>query len=87
MSCFESAVLIIVGLCLLGLFFKIIKIPLRLAFKLAVNTVSGFVTLFILNFIGGFVGLSLALTPINAVVAGVFGLPGIVLLLILKYFF
>ena len=87
MNLLETIVLSAVGLGLLILFYKIVKVPLKLAFKLVINTISGFLTLFILNFLGGFVGLSLGFSFINAVVAGVFGLPGIVFLLILKYFF
>ena len=69
------------------LLFKIIKTPLKWAFKLLINAASGFIALVILNFFGGLVGLSLTVNLINCLVAGILGLPGVVLLLILKYLF
>ena len=45
----------------------------------------GFAVLFLLNFAGGFVGLSLGINWLNAIVVGIFGAPGVVLLLLLKY--
>ena len=43
------------------------------------------VVLFLLNFVGGIVGLSLGINWFNALVVGIFGAPGVVLLLLLKY--
>ena len=55
-------------------------------FKMLINALVGFAVLFLLNFAGEFVGLSLGINWINAVVVGVLGAPGVVLLLLLKYF-
>ena len=53
--------------------------------KLLINTLVGFAALWVLNFFGDFIGISLGLNWINALVVGVFGFPGVVLLLVLKY--
>ena len=45
----------------------------------------GFVILFVVNWLGGFVGVSLGVNWINALVAGILGVPGVVLLLLVKY--
>ncbi len=52
--------------------------------RLLINSVLGFIVLFLYNFIGAYWGLSLGLNIFNAVVIGLFGVPGFALLLILK---
>lgn len=74
------------GFLLLSLMFKLLKAPLKLIFKFLLSAVLGYVALFILNFFGAWVGLSLGLNWINAVVVGVFGVPGVILLLLLQFF-
>ena len=71
----------------LWLLLKLFRAPLKLLFKLLINAGLGFVTLFLLNFFGDFVGITLGLNWVNALVIGVFGFPGVVLLLLLKYLF
>ena len=74
------------GLGLLSLLFKLLKKPLGLALKLLMNALCGFVFLFIFNVLGSFFELSLGVNWLNAIVAGVLGVPGVVLLLLIKYF-
>lgn len=78
---------IVICIVLIVLLFKIIKTPLKWAFKLLINAISGFIALAVLNFFGGIVGLTLTINLINCLVAGILGLPGVVLLLLLKYLF
>lgn len=73
-----------VGFSLIGLLIKILKGPMKLALKVFLHAIMGFVTLFIFNFIGAWVDLSIPLTWINAIVTGVLGVPGVVLLLLLQ---
>ena len=80
-----TALIIIVGIGLIVLIVKIFGTPLRWLLKLALNTATGFVALFLLNFFGGFIGLSLGINWFNAIVVGVLGVPGVALLLLLKY--
>ena len=61
---------------------RLLSAPLRLAVKLLINALVGFAVLFLLNFAGG---LSLGINWLNAIVVGIFGAPGVVLLLLLKY--
>ena len=82
----SSVLLIFVGLALIVLIVKIFATPLKWLLKLALNTAIGFVALFLLNFFGAYIGLSLGMNWINALVVGLFGLPGVILLLLLQYF-
>lgn len=73
------------ALGLLWLFFTLLKKPIKWALKILLNALIGFVGLFILNFLGSFVGISLGVNWLNAIITGVFGVPGVVLLLLIKY--
>ena len=75
------AALIILALVL----FKIFTKPLRLFLKLILHTVFGFIALFVINLIGGIFGITIGVNLLNAVIVGVFGLPGAALLLIIKW--
>ncbi|MBR2879110.1 MAG: pro-sigmaK processing inhibitor BofA family protein [Oscillospiraceae bacterium] len=73
-----------VGISLLGLLLKILKGPIKLVWKLFLHAIMGFVFLFIFNFLAAFVDLSIPITWLNAVITGVLGIPGVILLLILQ---
>ena len=73
------------GIFILWLVIKLFLTPIKWIFKLLINTGIGFVCLWALNYFGAFFGISLGLNWVNALVVGVFGFPGLVLLLLLKY--
>ncbi|MBQ3424912.1 MAG: pro-sigmaK processing inhibitor BofA family protein [Clostridia bacterium] len=70
---------------LLLLFIKIIRLPLKWLFKLLLHAVVGFVALFVFNFLGSYAGIWLELNLFNAVITGILGVPGVILLLLFKY--
>ena len=72
------------GLFLLYLIGMLLVIPIKLIFKLIVNGIMGGILLLIVNVIGGFIGLGLVINPITAIIAGILGIPGVVLLLIIQ---
>ena len=67
------------------LLFRLLKTPIAWALKLLINALVGFVALFLLNFFGDWVGISLGVNWVNAIITGVLGFPGVVLLLLVKY--
>ena len=75
---------LILGLLLLILFFKIIAKPIKWILKLLLNALLGLVILVVVNFFGAFVGLKITVGWLSAIVAGVLGLPGVVLLLLIE---
>ncbi len=83
----QTIIYIVIGIFLLWLIIKLFSTPIKWALKLLLNAVLGFVMLFIFNFLGGFVGLELTVGWLSAIVAGVLGIPGIVLLLLIENFF
>jgi len=61
---------------------NIFKKPMGCLLRLFINTLGGFIALFVINYIGAFVGISIGINWINAIIIGIFGLPGVGFLLI-----
>lgn len=74
----------ILAILFLFVILKILSISLPIIIKLVWNGIIGLITLVIFNLIGGIFGLTLELTFLNTIVAGIFGIPGIILLLIFQ---
>ncbi len=72
------------GLLVLFLLLNVLSAPLKIIFKLVLNVIIGTVCLLIFNFIGEFFGFTIAINVVTAFVVGFFGLPGVILLIILK---
>ena len=64
---------------------RVFQAPLRLALKLLANTALGFLALWAVNLTAGVTGITLGFNLWNALVIGVFGLPGFVLLLLTQW--
>ncbi|MBR6114240.1 MAG: pro-sigmaK processing inhibitor BofA family protein [Oscillospiraceae bacterium] len=79
------ALMAVAAVLLLGLFIRIIRLPLKWLIKAALHAAVGFVALFVLNFIGSWVGIELELNLFNALITGVLGVPGVLILLVFKY--
>ncbi len=81
---------VLIGAFVLIMILAVIKLfsaPLRWAAKLLLNTVLGFAGVFIFNLLGTYTGVTLGLNLLNALIIGVLGLPGLALLLFLKWLF
>ncbi len=83
-----SPVIVIAAIVLaVILVLRLLAKPMKFIFKLLINTLLGFVLLWLLNFFGGGLGISLDLTLLNALIVGLLGIPGVLLLLALQLFF
>lgn len=71
------------GLLLLYVLGMLLVVPLKWVGKLLISSIIGFVALMGLNFIGKMLfGFSIALNPLNALIVGVLGVPGLILLIV-----
>ncbi len=80
-------ILLIIGGALIGLLLRILKKPIKWILKLLLHVLFGYIFLTVLNFVGAWFGVSLEINWLTAVVSGVFGVPGVIVLLLLKYLF
>ena len=79
----------LLGIVILFLAIKLLKWPI----KIVINGIIGVVILYAVNFIianlslvGINVSFSLAINPITALIAGFFGVPGVIVLIIIALF-
>lgn len=87
MSLLVTTALILGGVLALVALVRFFLSPLRTLTKLLVNTALGFGALLLLRWLGGYIGVTLGVNLFNALVVGILGLPGLGLLLMLKWIF
>ncbi|NLX63919.1 MAG: pro-sigmaK processing inhibitor BofA [Clostridiaceae bacterium] len=75
----------IIGVLIVFAFGKVMLLPLKIIFRLVINGILGGLAIVIINLIGSPFGFTISLNLISALVAGILGLPGIILLVILKF--
>ena len=66
---------------------RLFAAPLKFALKLVLNTLLGFFALFLLGLTAPLTGFALGLNLFNALVIGILGVPGLVLLVLLQALF
>ena len=81
---FQVVLFFALGLILLYFTGWLLLAPLKFIMKLLVSGLLGGLMLVIINLIGGIFSVTIAINPLSAVIAGYFGIPGIILLLLLK---
>ncbi len=75
------------GLVLLVIFCRIFIKPIKWVLKLFINGVLGGLILAAVNFVGGFAGITVIINPLSALLSGLLGVPGIILVVILQYIY
>ena len=77
-----------IGLLLLYLLgsslMKIFKIPARIVISIFINSILGGLMLFLINIFGNAYNFEIGINPINALTIGILGIPGLIMLIILK---
>ena len=63
---------------------RMLLMPMKLLFKLALHSGCGFACLWLLNSVSGFTGVYLPVNAVTILVAGFLGLPGIGLIALLE---
>ena len=64
---------------------RVFRAPLRIALKVLVNTLLGFLALWAVNLTTGVTGIVLGLNVLNALIIGILGLPGFIFLLLAQW--
>lgn len=80
-----ESIIIIAAAVLLGiLLLKLLTAPIKGLIKFLIHAAFGYVLLFVVNFFGSSFGIVLDMNLVTAAVAGFGGIPGVVILVILK---
>lgn len=80
-SIFAYAAGLVLVLALCRIFIK----PIKWLVKLAINGILGGLILAAVNLVGGFAGFTVIISPLSALIAGVLGVPGVLLVILLQY--
>ncbi|MBO4898267.1 MAG: pro-sigmaK processing inhibitor BofA family protein [Clostridia bacterium] len=76
----------IAALVLLIVFARFFKKPLKIIFKLIANSALGLMLIVIINTFSPQTSLYVGINPVTAAVCGVLGVPGVLLLVLIKLF-
>jgi inhibitor of the pro-sigma K processing machinery len=82
---FDIIIAYALGLVLLYFTGWLLLVPLKLLFRFLINGVIGGVALWVLNLIGGLIGVTVAINPVTALTVGFLGIPGLILILLLQF--
>lgn len=81
----SAAIAYAMGLVIIFILCRIFAKPLRWLLKLILNGIIGGLILAAVNFVGGFAGVSIIINPFSALLAGLLGVPGVILVVLLQY--
>ncbi|HOQ36780.1 MAG TPA: pro-sigmaK processing inhibitor BofA family protein [Acetivibrio sp.] len=74
----------IIGIILLYFLGRYLADPMKIVVRLIFNTVLGTVSLLGINLAGSLFNYHIALNPVTALISGILGIPGVLLLVVLK---
>ena len=78
--------LIIASIICIIIITKILKVSLKKIIKLVINSILGGALIFTINQMHSILGIHIGLNAITSVFVGLFGIPGVILLILLKIF-
>ena len=81
----ENILALIVPVLIAIFVIKLLLSQVKLIWKIAANSLSGFICLWLLNLASGLTGIVFEINFITALVVGFLGIPGIVLLLVFQF--
>lgn len=80
----ETITVFLIPLLFGALMLRVLVIPMRLLFRLVIHAAGGLICLWLLNSIAGFTGILFPINAVTTIIAGVCGIPGILLLALLE---
>ena len=81
----ENILALIVPVLIAIFVIRLLLSQVKLIWKLAVNSISGFICLWLLNLASGLTGIVFEINFITTLVVGFLGIPGILLLLVFQF--
>lgn len=82
----NTIIIYLACICFLFLFGRIFILPLKSIVKLILNSILGGTIIYVINLIGAMFGFHIGLNYITVIFVAILGVPGAILLTILKIF-
>jgi inhibitor of the pro-sigma K processing machinery len=80
----EYAVYFLVAVLAILIVVKFFAWPLKVLIRLLLNAVLGVVLLLVTNYFGAYFNIAIGINAVTVIVAGFFGVPGVIFLIIFK---
>ena len=80
----NTIIIYLACICFLFLFGKIFIVPIKTVLKLMLNSIMGGILIYIINLVGGIFNFHIGLNLVTTIFTGILGIPGIILLIIMK---
>jgi len=64
----------------------LLVLPIKLVVRLVINGIVGALALIVFNLFGSYIGITIGVNPITALIAGFLGIPGVLLMIFVKIF-
>jgi len=64
----------------------LLVLPMKLIVRLVINGIVGAIALIVFNMFGSYLGITIGVNPITALIAGFLGIPGVLLMIFVKVF-
>lgn len=81
---FNSIIAYIACIFFLFIFGKVFIVPIKTILKLILNSVLGGLVIFLINFIGSFFNFHIGLNLITSIFIGILGIPGAIVIVVIK---
>ena len=81
---FNNIIAYIACIFFLFIFGKVFIVPIKTIIKLVINSVLGGVVIFLINFIGAYFNFHIGLNIITSIFVGILGIPGAIVIVIIK---
>lgn len=82
----QDIIMILIGLILAVILLRLIFGSIKKIAGLMINSVLGAILLMVVNFFGAYIGIGVDINLLTAIIAGVFGIPGILFLVVFQNF-
>lgn len=82
----NTIIIYVACICFLFIFGRLFLVPIKSILKLVINSVLGGFLIYLINLIGGIFSFHIGLNYITAILVGILGIPGAILLVVLKLF-
>jgi inhibitor of the pro-sigma K processing machinery len=64
----------------------LLVLPIKLIVRLIINGIVGALALIVFNVFGSYIGVTIGVNPVTALIAGFLGIPGVLLMIFVKIF-
>lgn len=82
----DDIIILIIGVLLALLILRLIFGSIKKIIGLALNGIFGAILLMVVNYFGSYIGITIGINLLTALIAGILGIPGVILMVLFKIF-